>query len=69
MNASDPHSMHVELDAALLVQPLEGELPARSRAPVGHDPARVAPGALEHVLDQDAVAAGVLAVDLVVARS
>jgi hypothetical protein len=35
----------VDLDAALLVEPLEGEVPARSRAPVGHHPARVAPRA------------------------
>ena len=59
----------VDLRAGFLVEPLERELPARRGAPVGHHPAPVAPGALEHLLEQDAVAAGVLAVDLVVAAS
>src|SRR5215813_1775017 len=58
---------HVALDAGLLVEALEGKIPARGRAPVGHYVARVAPGALENVVEQVAVPAGVLAVDLVVA--
>ena len=57
----------VDLRARLLVEPGERELPRRRRAPVGHHPARVAPVALEDVLEQVAVAARVLAVDLVVA--
>jgi len=57
----------VDLDAGLLVEPREGELPVQGGAPVGHHPARVAPGALEHVLEQDPAAARVIAVDHVVA--
>src|SRR5262249_57468852 len=41
---------HVELDATLLVEPRERELPARGRAPVGHHPARITPPVLEPLL-------------------
>ena len=57
----------VDLETALLVEPLERELPAQGGAPVGHHPSRVGPRALEHVLEQYGVAAGVVAVNLVVA--
>src|SRR5262249_22098658 len=58
--------LRVKLNAALLVEALERELPARGGAPVGHHPAGIPEGALEDLLEEDTGPAGVVAVDLVV---
>src|SRR5690606_28229676 len=55
-------------NAGFLIEPRERKLPARDRPPVAHHVALVAPGSLEDRLQELSVAAGVLAVDLVVAR-
>ncbi len=56
----------VDLGAALLVETGQGALPARRATPVRHHPAGEFPGTLEHVVEQDGVRGGVVAVDFVV---
>ena len=60
-----PHH-HVDLRARLLVEPRQRVVPGGRGPPIGHDPARVAPRALEDLLEEDPVGARVVAVDLVV---
>src|SRR5690606_24291042 len=50
----------------LLVESFQRKLPFRRCAPIGHHPALVAPSTLEHVVEQMMIAAGGLAIDLVV---
>ena len=57
----------VDLLAALLVEAVDGVLHPVHRAPVGHDPARIAPVLLQHLVEQEVGAAGGLAVEEIVA--
>src|SRR5262249_54347825 len=57
----------VELDAQLLIETLERELPLWRRAPIGHHIALVSPGALEDFVQEVMAPTRVGAVHLVVA--
>lgn len=63
-----PPQHGIDLRAALLVQTGQRALPARCPAPIRHHPAAVSPGGLQHIVEQDGVRGGVVAVDLVVGR-
>ena len=56
----------IQLLARLLVKAVQGIFDTMDRAPIGHDPAPIAPVALEHLVEQEITATAIRPIDQIV---